>query len=201
MDFELSEELKMGQSLARDFVGQQLKPLERDILGRAADLHDARAYLPAEKEAELIKMVKDMGMWGIGVPEERGGAGLSSLGVCIVEEELAGSVVPFNFGDVTPILFDCDAEQRREFLLLAINNEKRPYLALMENDSKSNLSDVKTKAEKVDGHYVINGEKLSFSRKSNDYFGVVFAMAEKGMTCFLVDKDTPGLDRKSTRLN
>ena len=68
MDFELSEELKMIQSLARDFVEGQLKPLERDILGRAADLSDARTYLPAEKEAALVKMV---GIWGCGASASR----------------------------------------------------------------------------------------------------------------------------------
>ena len=74
-----------------------------------------------------------MGLWGVGIPEELGGAGLSTLGVCLVEEELARTVVPFHFGDVTPILFDCSREQREKFLLPAINNDKRPYLALMEN--------------------------------------------------------------------
>jgi alkylation response protein AidB-like acyl-CoA dehydrogenase len=77
MDFSLHEELKMIQSLARDFVQGQLKPLERDILGKAADLSDARAYLPPEKEAGLIQSVKDLGLWGIGVPEDLGGAGCS----------------------------------------------------------------------------------------------------------------------------
>ena len=47
MDFELPEELKMIQSLTRDFVNDQLRPLERDILGRAADLSDARMALSA----------------------------------------------------------------------------------------------------------------------------------------------------------
>src|SRR4030042_1526982 len=100
MDFELSEELKMIQSLARDFADEQLKPLERDILGRAADLSDARTYLPAEKEAGLIKKVRDMGLWGLGVPEEMGGAGLSTLGICLVEEALGRTAVPFRFGEV-----------------------------------------------------------------------------------------------------
>ena len=192
MDFELSEELKMIQSLARDFVEGQLKPLERDILGRAADLSDARAYLPAEKEAELVKMVRDMGLWGVGIPEELGGVGLSNLGVCLVEEELARTVIPFHFGDVTPILFDCSKKQREKFLRPAINNDKRPYLALMENGRSADLSGLKMKAEKVDGHYLLNGKKVSFSRKYDDYFGVVFAVAESGITCFLVDKETPG---------
>jgi alkylation response protein AidB-like acyl-CoA dehydrogenase len=192
MDFELSEELKMIQSLARDFVDEQLKPLERDILGRAADLSDARAYLPQEKEAALVKMVREMGLWGVGVPEELGGAGLSTLGVCLVEEELAQTVVPFHYGGVTPILFDCTAEQREKFLLPALNYKKKPYLALMESDGGAVPSGMKTKAVKANGHYLLKGKKLSLSRAGADYFAVVFAGMDSGTTCFLVDKDTAG---------
>ena len=193
MDFELSEELKMIQSIARDFVEGQLKPLEREILGKAADLSDARAYLPAEKEAELIKKVRDMGLWGIGVPEELGGAGLNTLGVCLVEEELACTVVPFHFGDVTPILFDGDSKQREKYLQPALYHEKRAYLGLMESGS-TDLSRMKMKAEKADGHYILNGTKLSLSRAGNEYFAIVFAMTGKGATCFLVDKGTDGFN-------
>ena len=195
MDFKLSEELKMIQSLSRDFVNEQLKPLERDILGRAADLSDAQTYLPAKTEAKLVKMVRKMGLWGAGVPEELGGVGLSTLGVCLVEEELAQTVVPFNFGDVTPILFDCNAEQQARFLRPAFDGQRRPYLALMEPDKGADLSGMKMKAEKVDGHYLLKGKKLSLSRAGDDYFAVVFAVdkgAANGVTCFLVDKDTPG---------
>ena len=191
MDFELSEELKMIQSLARDFVQGQLKPLERDIMGKAADLSDARAYLLPEKEAELIKSVKDLGLWGIGVPEELGGAGLGTLGVCLVEEELANTIVPFKFGDVTPILFECNEGQRVKYLQPALNNEKRPILALMEDNNKG-LDSMQTKAEKTDGQYTVKGAKLSLSRAGKDYFAVVFAQTGKSVSCFLVDKDTPG---------
>ena len=192
MDFELSEELKMIQSLAHDFINEQLKPLERDILGRAADLSDARAYLPGEKEAELAKMVREMGLWGVGVPEELGGAGLDALGVCLVEEELAQTVVPFHFGDITPILFDCNKEQREEFLLPALNSQKKSYLALMESDGTVDPSGIKMKAKKVNGHYLLDGKKLSLSRAGDDYFAVVFAGTDSGVTCFLVAKDTKG---------
>jgi acyl-CoA dehydrogenase len=195
MDFRLPEELKMVQSLTRDFVSEQLKPLERDILGRAADLSDARMYLPVEIEADLIEIVRDMGLWGIGVPEELGGAGLSTLGVCLVEEELAQTAVPFNFGDVTPILFDSNKEQQEKFLLPVLNGQKRPYLALMEPDSGADLSGIKMKAEKIGDCYLLNGEKLSLSRAGDDYFAIVFAafngVADKA-TCFLVDKNTLG---------
>ncbi len=193
MDFELPEELKMIQSLTRDFVNDQLKPLERDILGRAADLSDAQMYLSAETETRLIKMVRDMGLWGVGIPEEFGGVGLSTLGICLVEEELAQTVIPFNFGDVTPILFDGNAEQRKKFLLPALNRQKQPYLALMEPDKRADLSVMEMKAEKVNSHYILRGKKLSLSRAGNNYFAVVFAVTEgNGATCFLVDKGTPG---------
>ena len=132
MDFEIPEELKMIQKLVRDFVTDQLKPLERIVLGRAADLSDAQMYLPLEKEQELMGMAKDMGLWGVSLPEELGGAGLDILGNCLVEEELAQTVVPFRFGDVPPILFDCNDEQREKYLSPALNRQKYPYLALME---------------------------------------------------------------------
>jgi acyl-CoA dehydrogenase len=192
MDFELSEELKMIQSLAKDFVDEQLKPLERDILGRAADLSDSRVYLPAEKEVALIKMVRDMGLGGIGVPEELGGPGLSALGICLVEEELGRTVVPFRFGDVSPILFDCTAEQKEKFLLPALNYQKRSYLALLETDSGADLPAMQMTAERANGHYLLNGTKLTLSRVGEDYFAVAFASTGNGITCFLVDKDTPG---------
>lgn len=195
MDFELPEELKMVQSLVRGFVNDQLKPLERDILGRNADLSDARMYLPAATEEKLIRMVREMGLWGVGVPEALGGAGLSTLGVCLVEEELAQTVIPFDFGDVTPLLFESNAEQQEKFLLPALNREKRPYLALLEPDHGADISGMEMKANKENGHYLLNGQKLSLSRPGPDYFAVVFAAlseATHGATCFLVDRGTPG---------
>jgi len=197
MDFGIPEELKMVQSLVRDFVNDQLKPLERDILGRAADLSDAQMFLLEETEEKLITMAKDMGLWGVGVPEELGGIGLSTLGNCLVEEELAQTVIPFNFGDVTPILFDCNAEQKEKYFLPVLHRQKYAYLALIEPEEGAHISNIKMRAEKVNKRYVLNGKKTSFSRAGKDYFAIVFAITgnkglRDGVTCFLVDKDTPG---------
>lgn len=199
MDFELPEELRMVQDEVRRFVNNELKPLERELLGRAADLSDAAMYLPAEKEQELVEKVKNMGLWGINVPEELGGAGLDTLGNCVVEEELAQTAVPFDFGDVNPILFECTEEQKEKYLIPFLNRQKQAYLALLEPDKEaSDIDRMELRAEKEDGYYVLNGEKVSFSRAGEDYFGVVFAFTDPeegprgGVTCFLVDKDTPG---------
>ena len=197
MDFEIPQELKMVQSLARDFVNDQLKPLERDILGRAADLSDARMSLPEETEAKLVKMANDIGLWGINIPEELGGVGLGTLCSCLVEEELAQTVIPFNFGDVTPILFDCNAQQRERYFLPVLNRQKCAYLALMEPEKGAEVSSLETTAERENGYYVLNGRKISLSTAGKDYFAVVFATTGKKetkdrVTCFVVDKDTPG---------
>ena len=196
MDFEIPEEHKMMQSLVRDFVTEQMKPLERDLLGRAADLSDAQVSLPAETEDKLVKMAQEIGLWGTGVPEEFGGAGLDTLGKCLVEEELAQTVIPFNFGDVSPILFDCTDEQRENYLLPVLNRQKFAYLALMESGKGTGLPKMATEAKREKDHYILNGKKMSFSKAGEDYFAVVFAATGNGdknsVTCFLVNRDTPG---------
>ena len=197
MDFELTEELKMVQSAVGDFVTQQLKPLERDILGRAADLSDATMYLPLEKEQELMGMARDMRLWGVGIPEELGGVDLGTLGSCLVAEELGQTVVPFTFGDVTPILFECNPEQKEKYFLPVFNRQKYAYLALME-PGKEGFENMEMRAERTNGRYYLNGKKVSLSRAGEDYFAVVFGVTgpdkgpRGGVTCFLVDKDAPG---------
>jgi len=198
VDFEIPEELKMIQSMVRDFVTDQLRPLERIVLGRAADLSDATMYLPLEKEQELVEMVKEMGLWGVSVPEELGGVGLGTLGSCLVEEELAQTVIPFSFGDVTPILFDCNEGQKETYLSPALNRQKYVYMALMEPGRGAELAAMEMRAERINGRYVLNGKKVSLSRAGKDYFAIVFAATEpekglrEGVTCFLVDEGTPG---------
>jgi len=195
VDFEIPEDLKMVQSLVRDFVHDQLRPLERDILGRAAGLKDAREYLTPETEEKLMKMATDIGLWGLSVPEELGGMGLSILGNCLAEEELAQTIIPFTFGDVTPILFECNAEQKERYFLPHFRRQRQAYIALLEPQDGTGLPNMQTRAVRANSDYVISGRKMSFSRAMDDYFAVVFASTGsegEGVTCFLVDKDTPG---------
>jgi alkylation response protein AidB-like acyl-CoA dehydrogenase len=195
VDFEIPEDLKMVQSLVRDFVHDQLKPLERDVLGRAAGLKDARAYLPAETEDRLTKTATDIGLWGLGVPEDLGGMGLSTLGNCLAEEEIAQTIVPFSFGDVTPILFECNPEQKERYFLPHFRRQRQAYIALLEPQDRTGFPNMRARAVKTNGDFVITGRKMSFSRPGDDYFAIVFAATGdegKGPTCFLVDKDSPG---------
>ena len=195
VDFEIPEDLKMVQSLVRDFVHDELRPLERDLLGRAAGLKDARAYLPPETEDRLMKLAMEVGLWGLSVPEELGGMGLSTLGNCLAEEELAQTIVPFTFGDVTPILFECNADQKDRYFLPHFHRRRQAYIALLEPQDGANFPAMQTTAVKANGEYVISGRKMSFSKAGEDYFAIVFAATPgvgTGATCFLVEKGTPG---------
>ena len=198
MDFAIPEDLAMIQTMVRDFVTDQLKPLERTILGKAADLSDSISYLPAETEEKLVKMVQELGLWGVGIPDELGGAGLGVLGTSLVEEELAQTIIPFNFGDVSPMLFDCNENQKQNYFMPTLNRQKYAYLALLEPGKQTDITAMGTTATRDNSHYVLNGRKVSFSRAGDEYFAIVFAVTEQekgrkgGITCFIIDKDTAG---------
>ncbi len=198
MDFTIPEDLKMLQTLARDFVKDQLIRLERELLGREATLEGAKRRLSPEKEAELIQMAREMGLWGLGLPEELGGSGLGVLATCLVEEELAKTIIPFNLGDVTPILFDCSEEQKRDYLRPLVEGQKSAYLALFEPGQGLDPSTLQMKAVKANGSYILNGTKIVFSQNSKADFAIVFAVTDsskrihEGVTGFLVDSGTPG---------
>ena len=179
MDFAIPEELKMVQASVRKFVKDELMPLERDILGREGDPTTGRVMLPPEEEGRLFSMVQEMGLWGVSVPEELGGVGLPTLGVCLVEEELAKCVVPFNFGDISPILFDTDEEQRKSYLQPLIDGEKQACLALLEAEG-SDLSTMNTTAVSEDGTYIINGRKIcAVNAIDVGDFTMVFAVTDR----------------------
>jgi len=192
MDFEISEELKLIRETARDFVRRGLLPLERDLLD------SERATLSNEIMDELKKKAKEIGFWGLRIPEEFGGLGTSILCLSLVEEELAKTIIPFNFGDVTPILFHCNEEQKRKYLDPAIEGTKQYSLALLEPENPRPES-LKTMASKENGYYVIEGQKLVMQAIDIGDFVITFAVTDpdkpprEGVTCFLLDRDTPGL--------
>ena len=147
-------------------------------------------------------MVKNRAL-GLNIPEQLGGAGLSVLGTCIVEEELAKTVLPFNFGDVTPILFDCNEEQKKDYFLPLLERKKTAYLALLEpGNGGVDPSLMETRAYKKDGGYTLNGKKIAVMKNGNADFWMIFAVTDstkglrEGVTCFLVDSDTPGISIK-----
>ena len=198
MDFTIPEELKMLQNSVKQFVKDELMPLEREILGREGDQATGMVALPPEEEDKLFKLVDEMGMWGVSVPEQFGGAGLPLLGICLVEEELARTIVPFNLGDISPILYDANDDQRQRYLKPLLSKEKKACIAMLEGKVEEPLA-METTAKRENGSYVINGRKLCMAHVTDPGdFAMVYAVTDKekgvrgGTTCFLVDRDTPG---------
>jgi acyl-CoA dehydrogenase len=191
MDFQISEEDKLTREAARNFVKRVLLPLENDLLYK-------EPMLSKEVMDMLNKKAKEAGFWGFRLPEEFGGLGASILGLCLIEEEFAQTFIPFGFGDVTPILFHCNEEQKKKYLNPAIEGTKQYSLALLE-PGNSRLDSLKTKASKENGHYVIEGQKLVMQAIDIGEFVITFAVTDpekpprEGVTCFLVDRNTPGL--------
>ncbi|MFD1848771.1 acyl-CoA dehydrogenase family protein [Oceanobacillus bengalensis] len=193
MDFTLSDEQKMVQKTVRDFVNKELKPLEQEVLKNE---REGKPGITREKVKELQAKAKEIGFWGINTPEEYGGANLGPMMAALIAMEMGRTFVPFNFGgSADNILYDCNEEQKKKYLLPVINGEKKSCFAITEPGAGSDARSIKMPAVKDGDHWVLNGEKVFITGGNEADFAMVFAVTDKekgangGVTCFLVDRD------------
>lgn len=185
MDFELDEEVVMIRDMMRRFVQKDARPLEMPLFNEGE--------LTQEQEADLKeKIMEQMGLWAVTVPEEYGGEELDMLSTCLIEEELGQTFVPVEYGDIPPVLFACNEEQAESYLEPAVEGDRRPVLALREPGSLAPDSWQTTAAVKDEG-YVLNGRKLLGHKPRDDDYYVVFARSDEGVTAFLVEPDAEGV--------
>lgn len=195
MDFEIPEELRRLRDSTRRFVAEELMPLEREY-GQAHDI-------PDEVRGRLQARAKELGFWAFDLPTEYGGGGVGVLGMCLVFEELAQCNVPaFRSPAVFtpylgPVLFHGSEEQKAKYLLPVIRGEKRTAFALTEASGGSDPTNLATRAVRDGADWVINGTKIFITSADKADFIQVFARTEgkgrEGITCFLIDKGTPGM--------
>ncbi len=192
MDFEIPAELQMLVENVRRFRERELMPLEQEFL-RAGKL------LLATRLA-LEQKARDLGFWALDVPEEDGGAGLGNLGMCLVAEELYKHPAMFDFGgSPEPSLYLCNDEQKQRYYFPVIRGERRSCYAFTEPSSGSDLAGIRTTAVPRGTDWVINGRKIFISHVERADFVILFVSTDRqkgahGITCFLVDKNTPGLE-------
>lgn len=201
---ELAPDVRMIRDVVARFVDTELKPLEELVLRREAErgLKDT-PILPAEIEGALQKKAKDIGLWGIDVPSEYGGQDLGAVTKCVVIEQLKHTIVPFVLPPDSPNLYLlqplCRGEQVERYLLPYARGQKKSCLALTEPGAGSDAAAIKTRAERRNGKWVLNGTKTFISHARSADFIIVIAMtdpakgAHGGMSAFLVDAGTPGL--------
>jgi acyl-CoA dehydrogenase len=185
VDFDLPEELRLLQSTVRRFVRRELFPVEPDVLRE-------RAWGRATLEALQAK-ARDANLWLAEIPAKHGGLGLSLLGCVLIWEEAYQSVaMPFRgptcFGpEVPPLLYAASGAQTARYLQPVVEGKRRGCLALSEPQGGAELGDLSTEARRVDGGYLLSGEKSWVYGAAEADFAIVIAKAPEGPTAFLVD--------------
>ena len=165
--------------------------------------HAARWDRDKEFPAEALKGLAAMGLYGIAIPEQWGGAGLDYTAMAIACEEIAAgdcataTIVAVN-NLVAGILngYGSDAQKRRYLRPLA-KGDMLGAFALTEPQVGSDAAAIITRAERKEGHYVLNGVKQFITSGKNADIAVVFAVTDrgagkKGISAFLVPTKTPG---------
>lgn len=204
MDFKLPDTTRMIRDTVRQFTERELKPLESLVIRREAErgLRDD-PLLPPEVEHALQDKARAIGLWGIDVPEEFGGQAFGMLAKCVVTEQLKHSIVHFVPPPDSPNLYLlkelCKGSQVDKYLMPYVRGEKKSCIALSEEGAGSDAAGIRTRAERVNGRWVINGAKMWISNARRSHFMIVVAVTDAakgsrgGMTAFLVDTDHPGV--------
>lgn len=129
-------------------------------------------------------------------PEEYGGMNLGAVMSGILAMETGRTYVPFSFGgSADNILYSCNDEQKQRYLIPTIEGERRSCFAITEPGAGSDARNIRTRAVRDGGDWVINGEKTFITGGNEADFVMVFAVtdpdkgADGGVTCFLVDRD------------
>ena len=197
MDFALSPEQEMVVETVRRFVETELYPQEAEV--------ERSGQVPRELGAEIARKVKALGFYAPNLPVEVGGGGLDHLTFTLLERELgrASMALSVFWGRPSGILMACDAAQRERYLLPAAKGEKVDALAMTEPDAGSDLRGMTCHARPEGGDWVLNGSKHFISHADIADFVIVFAASgeeetprgpKKKITCFLVDRGTPGFE-------
>jgi butyryl-CoA dehydrogenase len=192
MDFDLTEEQKLIRETARDFAAREIAP-------KAAEL-DKTARWPDE----IVKRMAELGLLGMAIPTEYGGAGLDAFSYALAVEEVSracascGVIMSVNnslFCD--PIYKFGTHEQKKTVLTACASGKKLGCFGLTEPMSGSDAQTMVTVAEKTDGGFILNGAKNWITNGPHADYILVFCVSDKTgpkvrHTAFLVEKGAPG---------
>jgi len=192
MDFDLTNDQKMLQDEVRKFAQTELVPVAPEI--------DESGEFPWKN----IKKMAKLGLLGIIVPEEYGGAGFDYISLAIAIEEISrgcastGVIVAVNNSLVSyPFLQFGNEEQKKKYLPLLCKGEKLGAFGLTEPNAGSDVVAMESTARLEGDHYILNGTKRFITNAGEAGIFVVFAytnkeLKHKGISTFIVERDTPG---------
>ena len=192
VDFRLSEEQKMIRDMAKEFCDEEVIP--------NAEEWDKNGIYPLE----AINKAHQLGLLNVTIPEKYGGPGMTALDEMIICEEL--SIGDAGFGTATyhtmlasyPILTGGTEEQKMEYLSRVSNGKLAAY-CVTEPDAGSDVQALNTEAKKDGEEYIINGTKawISGAGYADWFFVLAYTNKDagyKGLSGFIVDADTPGIE-------
>ncbi|MCC7417988.1 MAG: acyl-CoA dehydrogenase family protein [Acidobacteria bacterium] len=202
MDFRVSEEQKLLRRSIREFAETEIRPHVR--------AWDAAQHFPRE----LMPRLAALGLLGIQIPEQYGGAALSAVDYCVCIEELARvdpgvalSVAAHNGLCAAHIALAGTEAQKRTWLMPLATGRKLGAWALTEASSGSDAAGMHTAAVRDGGSWVLNGAKAFITHGAAADVFVIMAATDReagrgGISAFVVDKGTPGLaaGRKEDKL-
>jgi len=195
MDLDLSEEQQQIRELAREFAQKEIAPI--------AAAHDASGEFPYEN----IKRMGELGLMGIEIPTEYGGAGLDTMCYVLALEEISkadashGTIMSVNNSLFGHGIYKFGTEaQKQKYLEPVASGKKIGAYSLTEPQSGSDAGNMQTRAVPQGDAYSINGRKSWVTSGPVADFVVLFAMVNpelkhKGTSAFLIDTRQPGFER------
>lgn len=192
MNFSFTEEIESIRKGVRKFIREEVEEVAMEI-----EKND-------EIPPHIIEMSKDMGLFGLSIPEKYGGLGLDMVGKCAVYEELGKTHNGYTtligahtgIGSVGIVELGTE-EQKLKYLPKMATGEWIGAFALTEPSAGSNAAALKTKAVRQGDKYIINGSKHYITNAVEGHVFTVMASTDpskgaKGITSFIVEKDFPG---------
>ncbi|MHB8541918.1 MAG: acyl-CoA dehydrogenase [Candidatus Acidiferrales bacterium] len=192
MDLGLTEEQKLLQRTVRDFAESEVKPLAKEI--------DESGHFPRE----TFRKAAEMGLTGIAIPEQYGGAGMDHVSYTIVIEEISrvcastGVILSVQNSLYCDPVYRFGTEQQKErFLAPFARGEKIGCYALTEPEAGSNAAALRTKAVLKGDKYIVNGTKSWITNGGAADAAIVYTntqpeKGEKGITALVIERGTPG---------
>ena len=191
MDFSLNREQELIRKMIAAFTENEVKPIAAEI--------DRTHEFPAEN----IRKMFQLGIMGMTIPREYGGAGADQVSAAIVTEELAkacastSDIVAGHTLCCVPILEHGTEEQKRKYLPMLTEGGVLGGMGITEPNAGSDASKSQTEARLEGDHYVINGAKIFITNGPEAGVFVIFAMTDKskgtkGLSAFIIESSFPG---------
>lgn len=189
---QIAPEVRQLCDEIRRFIRAEVDPRSREI--EETD----------EVPADLIAKARELGLFGLTIPEEYGGIGLDLAGKCAVEEEMGktnygfATVIGNHTGiSTTGIVAIGNAEQKRKYLPRMASGEWIGAFALTEPQAGSDPAALRTKAVKKGDRYILNGEKIFITNAGLANVFTVMAITDptrgiKGISAFIIERDFHG---------